>query len=274
VEIDLSGEVLVFALLERVSRGAWAKYRGVFQSLRYSFPIVIITKKSKGRVNEKVIVFLKRHEHVWINMYKLLGWEVAEKYEMNLHKFKKMFDLGRVLEALKRAENENFEDMPPRLAKYLKPLRISRGALSYDEALEFFETIKKKFKEYMEIPLSIKAPRRDETRLHKLLRTSSKAVLVISGTYREELLKRINDYMYELLSRGVTPVDYSYNSIIVAKKVYRYRGSERIWRSPLNLDPIEVLKGFASRYVVVTDVRELEFEKRDVGWGLKAISAP
>jgi len=262
----LGREVLVFVQLKRVSGGSWARYRGLFQSLRYSFPIVVVNKKSKGRVNKKIVAFLKRHEHVLINMYKLLGWEVVERYEMSLSEFEEYLEgLRKALEVQKKLEN-----LPPWLAEHLKPT-VSLGMLSYDEALKFFEAVRKKFREYAEVPLSMKAPRKGETRLHKFLRTSSVAVLVVSGTYREELLKRVSEYMYELLHQGIVPVDYSYNSIIVAKKVYRYKGSERIWRSAHNLDPIKVLEGFASRYDVVANVRELEFEKRDVGWGLKAI---
>ena len=275
MEVDVSREILVFTLLKRVSRGVWARYRGMFQSLRYSFPIVVVNRKSKGRVNRKIVVFLKRHEHIWINMYKLLGWEVAERYEMGLHEFEEMLeDITRVLEVLKQTEVlKRVENFPPWLAEGFK-LTVCLTMLSYDEALKFLETIRGKFKEYMEIPLSMKAPRKGETRLHKFLRTSTIATLIIRGTYKEGMLRYINDYLYELLSDGVVPVDYSYDSIIVAKKIYRHKGSERIWRSTLNLDPIEVLRGFESVYFAyVFDVKELEFEKRDVGWGLKAIPA-
>jgi hypothetical protein len=128
-----------------------------------------------------------------------------------------------------------------------------------------------KFREYMEVPLAMKGPREGESRFHEFLRTSELVVLKIVGTYKPELMRRVSNYLYELLIKGIIPIDYSYDLIIVARKIYKHRGVERLWRSVFDYDPIKILKGFESRYEPVLRVKELEFEERDVGWGLKPV---
>jgi len=264
VEVDLSNEVLVFTMSRRARKGLWYTYGKVFRALMHGFPAIIVTRKSHGRVGGKLVAFLKRHEHIWANMISLLGWEVVERFEVPLLRF------NDIIESVRLEVSKHFETLPPWFAEYFKPT-VSFGPLSYSDVVRFIENVKRKFKEYMEAPLAVKGRIEGETEFHRFLRTSTTATLIIRGTYKEGMLRYINDYLYELLSDGVVPVDYSYDSIIVAKKVYRHRGSERIWRSTLNLDPIEVLRGFESVYFAyVFDVKELEFEKRDVGWGLDA----
>ena len=105
------------------------------------------------------------------------------------------------------------------------------------------------------------------TRFQELLSTSQ-IIALRARRCRYEV--DIGNVLYELLAKGVIPVDYSLNSVIVARKVYKSGGYERFWLSTLNIDPVELLRGFESECVTVGDVGELEFESRGVGWGLKA----
>jgi len=267
MEIDLSSEVLVFTLSRRARKGLWYTYGKVFLSLMRGFPALVVTQKSHGRVSGKVVAFLRRHEHIWANMLTLLGWEVTERFEMPLLKF---YDM---LESVRLEVSRHFETLPQWFAEYFRPA-VSFGSLSYNDITRFLEAVKRKFKEYMEAPLAVKGRIEGETELHKFLRTSDLAVLILRGTYKEGMLKYINSYLYELLSDGVIPIDYSHKTIIVARKTYRDKRSERFWRSVLNMDPIRVLRGLESTYLQnVFKVEELEFEKRDVGWGLNVKSA-
>ena len=260
-------EVVVFALLERVSPGDWERYRGLFQTLRYSFPIVVVNRKHKGRVRRKIIAFLKRHEVLWTSMYELLGWKVVERYEMGMEELRKQLEgLRKFLETLK-----GLEDLPEWLSESLKP-GITLGDLPLDKAVEFMELVEKRFREYMEAPKAIADAGAARTRFHKLLRTSKISALVIGIGGKNEQLKRVGERIYELLEKGIAPIDYSYNAIIVAKKSYRYRGVEKTWRSSLGLDPEKVLKDLETRYEIVVPDVKLEFEKRDVGWGLKPLT--
>lgn len=258
------GETVVIALLERVGPGNWARYRGLFMTLRARFPIVVVNKKAKGRVNRKIVAYLKRHEAVWENMYMLLGWRIVERYEVGMEKLKRWCDeLRKLLEALKELEG-----LPQWLREFVKPT-ISLGGLSLDEVASFMETVEKRFAEYMATPEILSGIRPVTTRFHKLLRSSKISALVIRFGDRNEMYKRIRQRLYELLERGVAPIDYSYNAIVIAKKIVRYRGIERVWNSSMNLDPEDVIKGFETRYEIVVRGVGLEFEKRDVGWGLK-----
>ena len=263
--MDLSSEVLVFVKLRKISRHGWAVHgKKIFQPLRESFPILV--------VGGGVVAFLKRHEHIWANMFRLVGREVVGRYEASLQKFSEYIGVAEsVREAIKASIQAM--NLPPWLAEAFEP-SVSFGVLPYGKALKFLETIRRRFKEYMEAPLALKGPREGESGFHKFLRTSDLAVLVIRGTYKEGMLKYVSEYLYGLLDDGVIPIDYSYDSIIVARKVYADGGLKRFWRSTRNLDPIEVLRGFEQTYFsYVFDVKELEFERRDVGWGLKAIPA-
>ena len=260
VEPDIKREPAIVVLARRELRVP--RYRPVIRALRSTFPAVMAS-----RGNTRVAIFLKRHEHVWASAYRLLGWEELGRYEVSLGELAEVCEESeRALEPLRSSPR-----IPGWLAPYLG-VTASLGVLPCYEVASFLELVKRRFSEYMEVPKAMRGPRKREPRLHKLLRTSRLAVLIVSGTSREEQLRRVSEYLHELLMKGVVPVDYSHNTIIVAAKVYKRRGVERVWRSPLGLNPVEVIKGFESRYVpVVTDVRDLEFERRDVGWGLKVV---
>jgi hypothetical protein len=266
--VDTGCEVVVFVKLRRGpgSRYGWAKYRALLPPLAYSFPIAV----SENTTGEKFALFLKRHEHVWSRMFELLDWEIVERHEVSMSVLEEA--LGRLREAVEAfGRIELPQSIPQPLAK-VKPT-VALGPFRYGSLLRFVEAVRKRFWEYAIAPQALKKPVEGETRFHKFLRTSEMAVLKIVGTYRPELMKRISEHLYELLWRGVIPIDYSYDSIIVARRVYKNRYYLRIWRSAFGYDPIEVLKGFESRYEPVLPVKELVFEERDIGWGLRAVPA-
>ncbi len=260
-------EYLVFALLERVRPGDWARYRGLFQTLRFRYPIVVINKKYRGRVKGKIVAFLKRHEDVWLKAYELLGWKVVERYEMGLDEFRSKYEgLKKFLETIK-----GFDNLPNWLSESLKPM-IALGDLPLDKAFAFLDSIEKTFKEYMEAPKALVDAKAAKTRFQRLLRTSTIAALAIRGTDKKALKKEITRILGIMLSRGIVPVDYSYNYIIVAKKRLTVRGHRKNWLSTLEYDPIDVLKGLEARPAIVflpqEKIKELVFEERDLGWGL------
>jgi len=259
-------EVIVFALLERESPGDWARYRGFFQMLRYRYPIVVMNRKSRGRVRRKVVAFLKRHEAVWENMYRLLGWKIAEKFERSMDELRRACDeLRKFQEALK-----SFEKVPEWLAEHVKP-RVFLGDLPLDELLGFFELVERRFAEYIEALKALADSKVARTSFHKHLRASRLLALVITVGDRSGQYSKIKEFLYEVLRMGVAPIDYSYNSVIVARRVYRKRGVERFWGSVV--DPEEVMRRLEARpYYVVVECRGVDFEKRDVGWGLKIVA--
>jgi len=262
VALDLASEVLVFVQLRRVSRSGWAvRGKRVFQPLREIFPILV-----PGR---GVVAFLRRHEHLWINVFKLLGREVTERYEMGLQELREYVEetVETVRETIRStARNTALADLPQWLIEELVTIRF--GRLPHTSILEFIENVEEKFREYMEAPLVLRGLKRAETRFQKLLSTSQIMALKVRRCRFEELMD-VKLHLYQLLEKGVIPVDFSKDSIIVAKKIQRHKGSERFWLSTLNLDPAGVLRGLESECVTVEDARELEFESRDVGWGLR-----
>jgi len=273
-----SKETIVFVALERESPGDWARYRGLFQSLRHRYPVMVLNKKSKGRVKEKIVAFLKRHEAVWMNMYRLLGWKVAEinelgqkiakRYEMPIEELRKLCEeLKKLQEALK-----SFEKIPEWLAEHVKP-RLFLGDLALDKLLGFFELVEKKFVEYAETPKAFVDRKAARTSFHNHLRASRLLALVITAGSRDGQYNEIRKLLYEVLRMGVVPLDYSYDSIIVAKRVYRRRGVEKFWGST-TLDPEYVLKRLEARpYYAVVECKGIDFEKRDVGWGLRSVAS-
>jgi len=227
---------------------------------------VVVNRKSRGRVNVKIVAFLKRHEAIWINMYRLLGWRIVERFEMSMDELKKICDeLRKLQEALK-----SFEKVPEWFARHIKP-RLFLGGLAIDDLFEFMEHAEKRFTEYIEASKALADSKLARTSFHKHLRASRLLALVITVGDRSGQYSKIKEFLYEVLRIGVAPVDYSYNSVIVAKKIYRKRGVERFWGSIA--DPEEVMRRLEARpYYVVVECKGVDFEKRNVGWGLKIVT--
>lgn len=266
-------EYLVFALLERVRPGNWEKYRGLFQALRFRYPIVVVNRKHRGRAKRKIVVFLKRHEDLWLKMYEILGWKLVERCEMGLSEFKAMYEgFKRLLEAMREFDSL-FSSLPNWLCESLRPV-VALGELSVDKALAFLDSIEKTFREYMETPKALINAKNAKTRFQRLIRTSTIAALAIRGTDRRALRREVASIIEAILSKGVVPVDYSYNYIIVARKRLVVRGRRRNWLSALGYDPIDVLRGLEARPARVLlshEKIEIVFEERDIGWGLSVI---
>jgi len=255
-------EVIVFALLERESPGDWARYRSLFQALSYWYPLVVVNRKSRGRVRGKIVVFLKRHEAVWESMFKLLGWRITNTIEVTVAKLRK------VLDELRRLQELDLEGVEW-LTKYVKP-KILLGDLPVDELLEFLSFAEKRYAEYTVAPRALSDPKVAKTSFLRNLRSSKLLALVITVGTRSSYIA-VKEFLYELLRMGVVPIDYSYSSIIVAKRVVRWRGVEKFWGSVV--DPEEVLRRLEARpYYVVVECRGVDFEKRDVGWGLRHVA--
>jgi len=218
---------------------------------------------------------LKRHEDLWIQALSLLGWKMIERYEVPLDKFKRIYEkLKEIVDLIDDLKKEY--TFPSWLSEELKPV-IGLGMLTLDKIMNFIENINRRFEEYMLAPKAMVDPKEAKTGFLTRLRRSVVTALAIRGTDKEKLREVIRSNLYIILSRGVMPIDYSYNYIIIAKKSYRYRGSERIWLSYLGYDPIEVLRGLEERPAIVMlepEKIELIFEKRDIGWGLSVVEKP
>jgi len=269
-------EVIVIVRLERSGYSEWFKFRSVYASLMRRYPLVTVTKKVKGRVVEKWVAFLKRYEDIWESMFRLMGWKIAERHEVSEEDFRNFFTRLRELEeVIKKLRDEvTGKIFPKELMHELRPL-VGLGGLTADKALNFLSKIKERFTEYLSIPKIIKGEKRPRNRFLMRVKTAELAALAVRGTNRDYLKEVLGRNLDALLSRGVIPLDYSLNYVIVAKKEYTERGKRKVLLSALDEDPTEVLKGLEARpgIVLLTSdkIGGLDFEERSKGWGLKII---
>ena len=254
--LDLAREALVFTQLRRASRAA--RRSRVLQPLRGIYPMLVL--------NRGLVAFLRRHELIWAGMFKLLGREVTGRYEMGFLEVRDYVEEA-VKTVREATRNTAIANLPQWLIEEL--LVIYFGKLPHYAVLEFFGKVERRFREYMEAPQVLKGLKKARTRFQELLSTSQ-IIALKARRCRYEV--DIGNVLYELLAKGVIPVDYSLNSVIVARKTRRQKGSERFWLSTLNIDPLQVLRGFESECLEVVEDVKLEFEERDVGWGLKTTS--
>jgi len=181
----------------------------------------------------KTVALLERHKDIWVTFYRLAGWKPVDEYKMCVEEFTEAYP-----------------------GKHL-----------------FHTTVQATLHEYTRVPevLGGTVGAVWETRFHKLLRTSEILALALRGTWREALLREVGGVLQSLLFRGVVPVDYSYNYVIVARR----RLGNRWWLSAFNYDPFTVLKRLEARpaRVLLTHERieKIVFEERDVGWGLTVV---
>lgn len=179
----------------------------------------------------KRVVFLKRHRGLWMSFYELTGWKSMDEYEVDMKDF--------------------MESHPDSLF----PVRVEVA-----------------MKEYATVPAILRGEKvYYETRFHELLKSSEIMALAVRGTCREVLLREVTRILKSLLYKGVVPVDYSYNYIIVVRK----KLNGKWWLSAFGYDPINVLKWLESRPAIVLLTQEkierIVFENRDIGWGLNVI---
>jgi len=257
------GEVVVFVVLERVSP-ADRRYRGVTQALRHVYPLLVLGKPG-GRTGERAVAFLKRHEAVWANMFRLLGWRAtANRYEMPLEELRRLYGELRGLQGALRGLGR----APGWLAQHIKP-GVSLGGLPLDSLLGFVEQVERRFAEYREAPAALRSAGAARTSFLKHLRNSELLAITVVVGDRDGQYRKVNELLYELLRRGIVPIDYSHNEVIVAKPARTARGARKPRWSVLGFDPGLVLRGLQTRYCVVEAGAGVEFEERDVGWGLR-----
>lgn len=184
-----------------------------------------------GDVSKRV-VFLKRHWDLWATVFRVFGWKVVETRSMGLGEFEEMFG---------------------------------------DRWYWFPGLVKATAEEYRGVPKALSDPSCRVTRFHKLLASADLFALAIRGSWEEALRRELGKVLEWMVWRGVVPVDYSLSHVIVARRLYRGGW----WLSTLGYDPLRVLRELEARPAKVVLSREridrLEFEERNVGWGLKVV---
>lgn len=253
-------EKVVLALFERSGVAEWRMYRGLFNSLRAYYPVAVQNIGRKGRRYKKLVVYLKRHEWIWEEAYKLLGWAKTSTVELDLEAIEEVYRVLNEL-SLNLRSNKHFNTFKQTLETL--GLKIFPGILADGAPLKLsnlIERFKKRLEEYKLIPEALKNAKIAKRGFLQKVRTSK--ILALKAAVSEETFRRD---LYRLLEKGIVPLAYTRGLILSVEK----RIKNRMWLSTLNENPREVLsKMTAPPGKVLVEVKELLYSDRGIGWGL------